>query len=178
VQAAARHLDRTVQDGVQRGRCHGGAPRIERGATLDPPDMQANARGETNRDRPVRAHFILYVADQERSAAFYRQVLELAPSLHTPGMTEFRIGADAVLGLMPEAGIRRLLGPALDAGSASGGACRAEIYLVVDDPGAYHARALAAGAEELSPLALRDWGHVVAYSRDSDGYVVAFAAVR
>ena len=54
---------------------------------------------------------------------------------------------------------------------------RAELYLVVADAGAHHARALEAGAEELSPLQRRDWGHEVANSRDPDGYVVAFAAI-
>ncbi|NUQ54781.1 MAG: glyoxalase, partial [Dehalococcoidia bacterium] len=52
---------------------------------------------------------------------------------------------------------------------------RAELYLVVDDPAACHARALAAGAVELSPLAARDWGDEAAYSQDPDGHVLAFA---
>jgi catechol 2,3-dioxygenase-like lactoylglutathione lyase family enzyme len=124
----------------------------------------------------VKAHLIVYVADQERSAAFYRHVLDRAPSLHVAGMTEFELGGDAVLGLMPESGIRRLLAPALDAAPAVGGELRAELYLVVDDPAAYHSRALAAGGEELSPLLPRDWGQTVAYSRDPDGYILAFAS--
>ena len=130
----------------------------------------------TGRYLVVKAHLIFYVADQERSAAFYRQVLDRAPSLHVAGMTEFPVGDGAVLGLMPEGGIRRLLAPALDAASAVGGSLRAELYLVVDDPARYHARALAAGAEELSPLQPRDWGHTAAYSRDPDGYILAFAS--
>ena len=123
----------------------------------------------------MRTHIILYVADQARSSAFYAAALGSGPTLNTPGMTEFRLGTDTVLGLMPEAGIRRLLGPALG-GTTGGGALRAELYLVVEDPGAYHARALAAGAEQLSPLGPRDWGHVAAYSRDPDGYILAFAS--
>lgn len=92
-------------------------------------------------------------------------------------MTEFEIGG-AVLGLMPEAGIKRLLGDGLPDPGRARGVPRAEIYLVVDDPAAYHARALAAGARELSPLTLRDWGHDVAYSLDRDGHVLAFARER
>ncbi len=52
---------------------------------------------------------------------------------------------------------------------------RAELYLRVDDAAAYHARALAHGAVELSPLVDRDWGDRAAYSLDPDGHVLAFA---
>jgi len=45
----------------------------------------------------------------------------------------------------------------------------------VENPDAYHLRALAVGARELSPMAPRDWGDLVAYSLDPDGHVLAFA---
>lgn len=122
----------------------------------------------------ARAHFILYVRDQRASARFYQEVLAAAPTLNVPGMTEMALGTTAILGLMPEAGITRLLGPSVDP-SQAGGAPRAELYLLVDDPAAYHARALRAGARELSPLSPRDWGHEVAYSADPDGHILAFA---
>ena len=123
---------------------------------------------------PDRAHLILFVRDQLAATRFYRLVLGREPVLDVPGMTEFEIGPAAVLGLMPERGITRLLGPAIDPAKA-GGAPRAELYLVVDDPGGHHARALVAGARELSALAPRDWGHEVAYSADLDGHILAFA---
>ena len=126
----------------------------------------------------MKAHFILYVADQARSGAFYRRVLSREPSLDVAGMTEFDLSDSSVLGLMPESGIRRLLGPALDGARPGHGTLRAEIYLVVDDAAAYHQRALDAGAVELSALTLRDWGDDVAYSRDPDGYILAFATRR
>ncbi|MBX3216829.1 MAG: hypothetical protein KF850_32645 [Labilithrix sp.] len=122
-----------------------------------------------------RAHVILYVRDQAASARFYAEVLATAPTLDVPGMTELPLGAGCVLGLMPEAGIRRLLGDAIPDPAQAGGVPRAELYLMVDDPAAYHARALAAGARELSGLAVRAWGHVAAYSADADGHVLAFA---
>lgn len=109
--------------------------------------------------------------------AFYRGALALEPRLHVPGMTEFVIG-DAVLGLMPEAGIMRLLGERLPDPSKGRGIPHAELYLVVADPAAYHTRALAAGAVELSGLQARDWGHDVAYALDPDGHVLAFARRR
>ena len=124
----------------------------------------------------LESHVILFVRDQAASVRFYRAVLAAPPVLDVPGMTEFALGTGSVLGLMPEAGIRRLL-PGLPDPAAATGVPRAELYLVVDDPAAGHARALAAGARELSPLLPRDWGHRAAYSLDPDGHVLAFAAV-
>jgi catechol 2,3-dioxygenase-like lactoylglutathione lyase family enzyme len=121
------------------------------------------------------AHFILYVRDQRASTAFYREVLAVAPRLDVPGMTELELASGAVLGLMPEAGIVRLLGESLPSPEAARGVPRAELYLLVDDPTAFHARALAAGARELSALSPRAWGHDAAYSLDPDAHVLAFA---
>lgn len=123
------------------------------------------------------AYFILYVADQQAAATFYKTVLAAEPIVDVSGITEFELSDGAVLAVMPEAGIRRLLGDALPDPAAARGTPRAEIYLVVDDPAAFHRRALAAGAAELRPLALADWGHEVAYSLDPDGHVLAFARV-
>jgi uncharacterized glyoxalase superfamily protein PhnB len=81
------------------------------------------------------------------------------------------------LAVMPESGIKKLLGEGLPDPAQSRGTPRAEVYLVVDDPAAYHARALAAGALELRPLSRVDWGHEAAYSLDPDSHVLAFARV-
>lgn len=121
-----------------------------------------------------RINIILYVRDQRASADFYRRVLAVEPALDVPGMTELRLGDGVVLGLMPEQGIKRLLADAVDPAAATG-VPRAEVYLLVDDPAAYHARAVAAGGKELSPLGPRDWGEAAAYSQDPDGHVLAFA---
>ena len=122
-----------------------------------------------------KTHIILYVADQERSTEFYRKLFEVEPILHVPGMTEFQLSDGCVMGLMPEAGIKRLLGDPLPDPTQANGIPRCELYLVVDDAEAYHRRALALGAKELSPLLPRDWGDRVAYSLDADGNVIAFA---
>lgn len=121
------------------------------------------------------AYFILYVTDQAASARFYEHVLGQRPRLDVPGMTELQLTDGAVLGLMPSSGIKRLLGPALPDPDEARGRPRAELYLLVDDPASLHARALAAGAKELSPLTARDWGHEAAYCLDPDGHVLAFA---
>lgn len=124
----------------------------------------------------TRAHFILFVADQARSTSFYARVLGRPPDLDVPGMTEFPLPGGAVLGLMPEAGIRRLLGDGFPDPARARGIPRGELYLIVDDPAAYHRRALEAGARETSPLLPRDWGHRAGYSLDPDGHGLAFAA--
>jgi uncharacterized protein len=119
-------------------------------------------------------HVILYVRDQERSRAFYQAALDQAPRLHVPGMTEFALPGGAVLGLMPEAGIRRLL-PAVPDPALARAAPRAEIYLMVVSPREALARSVEAGATELSPVVPRDWGHDAGYCLDPDGHVLAFA---
>jgi uncharacterized protein len=123
----------------------------------------------------VNALFVLFVRDQARSSSFYAQALGSAPVLDVPGMTEFSLGGEAGLGIMPEAGIRRLLGPGLPDPATAHGTPRSELYLVVEDPAACHARALAAGGRELSPLAERPWGDLAAYCLDPDGHIVVFA---
>lgn len=125
----------------------------------------------------MKSHFILYVSDQERSTTFYSQVLGQPPTLNVAGMTEFALSDSSILGLMPERGIAKLLGREIVNPALAKGVPRAELYLVVVDAAAYHARALAAGALEVSPLTFRDWGHSVAYSLDPDGHVLAFASL-
>jgi hypothetical protein len=85
------------------------------------------------------AHLILYVRDQEVSTRFYAAALDAAPRLNVPGMTEFDLGGTTVLGLMPEAGIRRLLGAAWPGGHGESKAPpRAELYLHVSDVAGSH----------------------------------------
>jgi len=118
-------------------------------------------------------YFIFYVDDQTVSAAFYAAVLDLRPILDVPGITEFRLREGSILALMPLDSARRLVGD--EPFASPGRAPRAEIYLVVDDPEAYHRRALDHGAREVNPMQLRSWGHRAAYSLDLDGHVLAFA---
>jgi len=119
---------------------------------------------------------IFYVDDQAEARRFYRALLGREPLLDVPGMTEFACPGGLTLGLMPEAGIRRLL-PALAAAAPRGaGPARAELYLAVADPAAWVERALAAGAAPLDSVRPRDWGDVAGYVLDPWGHVLAFAA--
>jgi catechol 2,3-dioxygenase-like lactoylglutathione lyase family enzyme len=124
----------------------------------------------------MKAHIILYVNDQRKSSTFYGQVLRKNPTLDVEGMTEFDLNEGAVLGLMPEKGITRLLGKVIRDPALAKGIARAELYLLVDEPQVYYQRAIDAGARALSPLDLRDWGDVAAYCEDIDGHILAFAA--
>lgn len=125
----------------------------------------------------MKANTILYVRDQQRATEFYKAVLCLQPTLNVPGMTEFRLSDDHVLGLMPEAGIKRLLGEELPDPAGSNGIPRAELYLTVENPERHHALALENGARELSKYGARNWGDHAAYSLDLDGHVLVFAKV-
>lgn len=122
------------------------------------------------------AHFIFYVSDQKKSTLFYEKVLGYEPRLNVPGMTEFILNDGCILGLMPEVGIKKLLGDKIASPSSANGIPRAELYLLVDDPQTFHSRAMENGAKELSPLSMRDWGDNAAYSSDLDGHVLVFAS--
>ncbi len=123
------------------------------------------------------SYFILFVEDQKRSTSFYSAVLSIEPRLCVPGMTEYALPGGGVLGLMPEAGIRKLLGPELPDPSKAQGIPRSELYLLVEKAEEHHSRSLACGARELSPMQSRGWGHVAGYSLDPDGHVLAFATL-
>ena len=120
--------------------------------------------------------FILYVADQAKSTDFYTELLQLAPSLNVPGMTEFKLADSVKLGLMPENGIAKILSPKMPHPAKGAGIPRCELYLKVADPAGYLERGVKMGGLLISPLQERDWGDAVGYMADLDGHVLAFAS--
>lgn len=118
---------------------------------------------------------ILYVADQKRSTQFYKTILRKKPLLNVPGMTEFQISDNFLLGLMPESGIAKILGNKTKHPESGNGIPRCELYLIVDGPQEALQIALSAGAKEISQAEMRSWGDTVAYCSDPDGHVIAFA---
>jgi predicted enzyme related to lactoylglutathione lyase len=118
---------------------------------------------------------ILYVADQIRSKEFYRKVLDQEPKLDVPGMTEFYLTDNFLLGLMPESGISKIVCPKMPEPSSGNGVPRCELYLIVKDPSAALQTAVSAGAVLISEAAPRDWGDAVAYCADPDGHIIALA---
>jgi hypothetical protein len=121
----------------------------------------------------IQAYFVLYVTDKARTAAYYRKVLDREPIVDTSSITEFELHPACVLAIMQPPEAEKLLG--LPTAPLQGGAAREELYLLVDDPDAFHHRALESGGRELSPLRPRKWGHLAAYSIDPDGHVLGFA---
>lgn len=129
-------------------------------------------------DQLEKIHLILYVADQSKATAFYSSVFNIEPALNVPGMTEFAINDSCILGLMPETGIKKLLGEKISDPASASGIPRAELYLRMTEPQEFFQRAISAGGRELSPILQRDWGDVAGYIADLDGHVVAFAGAR
>lgn len=118
---------------------------------------------------------ILYVEDQKRSRDFYSKLLAKQPSLDVPGMTEFILSDNLKLGLMPENGIAKILSDKTPHPSTGNGIPRCELYLYVEDSDKQYQQAVSLGANEISPVSLRDWGDRVGYVSDLDGHVIAFA---
>lgn len=123
----------------------------------------------------MKCNFVLYVRDQKKSAHFYCAPLDLEPSLDVPGMTEFELGPSTILGLMPELGIKKLLGDSIQDPEKSSGTSRCELYLTVENPELFMKRASQLEAPILSPVSKRNWGDEAGYIMDLDGHVVAFA---
>lgn len=119
--------------------------------------------------------FILYVKDQEESKVFYENLFGYKPTLNVPGMTEFSLANNVVLGLMPEDGIVRILKNKIHNPKEANGIARSEIYLYVDAPDEYYSKAINAGGTGISKTELRNWGDHVAYCYDIDGHILAFA---
>lgn len=118
---------------------------------------------------------ILYVADQERSMAFYRDLFNLQPDIHVQGMTEFKISEQVKLGLMPNSGIVIILGDTLPHPDSGTGIPRCEIYLMCDSISGIYDRVKNLGVRIISPPQPRDWGHTVCYCCDPDGHIIALA---
>jgi catechol 2,3-dioxygenase-like lactoylglutathione lyase family enzyme len=118
---------------------------------------------------------ILYVADQKRSTAFYEAVLGKKPILEVPGMTEFELTDNFLLGLMPESGIAKILGDKITSPEKGNGMPRCELYLIVQEPANSLTGAIDAGAKFISAAAVRTWGDEVSYCADPDGHIIAFA---
>jgi len=123
-------------------------------------------------------NFIIYVTDQQASTRFYSTVLDLAPTLNVPGMTEFSLPGGATLGLMPLAGIRRLLGDAIASNGWTANDLHCELYFTVDDANRFIQRAEKEGGRVLSEMKPRDWGDSAGYVLDPDGHVLAFAQAK
>lgn len=124
----------------------------------------------------TQLEFILYVSNQEKSRDFYQILLQQKPSLNVSGMTEFTLNDFVKIGLMPNDGIAKVITPKLPHPTSGIGIPRCELYLQVDNIETIFEEAKQAGATEISPITLRDWGDYVGYISDFDGHVIALAS--
>lgn len=125
-----------------------------------------------------KVEFILYVANQQKSKNFYKQLLQIESSLDVPGMTEFDLNNSSKLGLMPEDGIAKILLDKTPNPNTGNGIPRCELYLKVENAKDYLQRGINLGGKEISKLQERNWGDKVGYISDLDGHIIAFAEKR
>ncbi len=119
--------------------------------------------------------FIIYAKNQEKAKNFYESLLGYKPTLDVPGMTEFALAPNVLLGIMPETGIMRLLENKIPNPTQANGIPRCEIYLYVDNPDEFLEKLVKAGGKKISLGKLRNWSDFVSYGLDPDGNVLAFA---
>ena len=93
-----------------------------------------------------KSNIIIYVDDQERSTNFYSKVLNQEPILNVPGMTEFLLTENTILGIMPSTGIKKLLHDRIDILQPYVRFLKAELYLVVDNLEKYLSRTIKVNA--------------------------------
>ncbi len=124
---------------------------------------------------PKLPMIIIYVADQERSTLFYKVILKKEPILNVPGMAEFQITNDMLLGIMPESSIAKILEDKTPHPSKGNGIPRCELYLFSENTQQTFDLAIKAGAKEISKIQARDWGDTVGYLADPDGHIIALA---
>lgn len=123
--------------------------------------------------KPVQ--FIYFVENQGRSREFYSTVLEKSPLLDVPGMTQFELNENSILGLMPVENIKKILGENHFKGNYIDASPKSELYLYVENIERKIFLIKEAKGEIISPPELRNWGDFAAYCKDLDGNIIAFA---
>lgn len=116
---------------------------------------------------------ILYVSNVEASLVFFEQAFGLARKfLHESGTYgELDTGPTTLSFAAHELGDTNFPGGHVRA-DRSAQPLGMEIALVTSDVQAAHAKAIAAGAKELSKPVTKPWGQVVSYVRSPDGCLI------
>ena len=117
---------------------------------------------------------ILAVDDLARAKRFYSEAFGWPRSVDDPVYAEFAIPGGMRLGVYERVGFGRNTGQT-PARIPTGELSPTELYFYVDDLPSAITRMKNAGARELSPLAVRDWGDTAAYFADADGNVLVLA---
>jgi lactoylglutathione lyase len=115
-------------------------------------------------------YVILFVADLERSVAFYRDVIGLPFKLQGDGYVEFATQGTK-FGLYDRNRLDELTGRGSELPRSPGG----EVVFLVEDVDAEAERLRGAGATILKGPVDRAWGHRTLHVEDPDGFVVELA---
>lgn len=122
-----------------------------------------------------KSHIILFVENQELSTVFYEKLFEKKADLNVKGMTEFDLNSELTVGLMPIAGINKIMNNKLQSPSLAKNVAKCELYLLVDNFENVYSRLINSGVRLISEAEPRDWGHTVAYFSDLDSNIIAIA---
>lgn len=117
---------------------------------------------------------ILAVEDVARARRFYEAAFAWPVAVDTPVYVELALPSEMRLGLYERVAFGKNTGR-VPARTPDGELSATELYFYADDVPAAIDRLRRAGARELSPLAVRDWGDEAAYFADPDGNVVVVA---
>jgi lactoylglutathione lyase len=115
-------------------------------------------------------YVILFVADLERSVAFYRDVIGVPFKLQGDGYAEFATEGSR-FGLYDRNRLDELTGHDATAPGRPGG----EVVFLVEDVDAEAERLRGAGATILKGPVDRAWGHRTLHVQDPDAFVVELA---
>ena len=115
-------------------------------------------------------YVILFVADLERSVAFYRDVIGLPFKLRGDGYVAFATEGSR-FGLYDRDRLEELTGQGAEAPGQPAG----EVVFLVEDADAEARRLEAAGVTILTGPVDRPWGHRTVHVEDPDGFVVELA---
>jgi lactoylglutathione lyase len=116
---------------------------------------------------------IVYVADVAASLAFFEEAFGLRRRfLHESGTYGELDTGETTLSFAAHALAEANFAGGYVKADASGPPLGMEIGLVTEHVASAHARAIEAGARELSPPVTKPWGQVVSYVRAPDGCLV------
>ena len=114
---------------------------------------------------------ILYVADVERTIAFYEEAFgQQRRFVHESGYGELETGETRLA--FASFALAHSNGTPFQETNPAATAPGFEVAFVTDDVEAAVARAVAAGARLVAPPKTKPWGQTVAYVRDLDGFLV------
>ncbi|HVU51325.1 MAG TPA: VOC family protein [Polyangia bacterium] len=121
-------------------------------------------------------HTTLFVPEIARALVFYEEAFGMKAKLvHVGGQYAELEAGGTTLAFAAHALARGIVGRAYVEATRGGPPLGVELALEPDDVAAAFARAVAAGAEPVSPPEAKPWGQLVAYVRDLNGFLISLA---